>query len=158
MKKLLSTLTVLTLAMGISATGIKAAEIDQNGDTKSTDIEITTAIDPSYVVVIPESTNIDFKEENTALGTVEATWVQIDPDKKVVVTADAGKLQNIKDINKTIPYRLLKGEDKFQSMDILAAGDKADLSVAISEADWNKAYAGRYKGIITFILSYEDIV
>lgn len=157
MKKLISGLTVFSM-MALMIMPVVAVELDQDDEPKSTEVEINTTIDPSYVVVIPESTSIDFNAETTELGSIEATWVQIDPDKKVVVTVTPGKLENLKDATKTIPYQLMNGKDEFESMDVLTAGDKVDLNVTIDKADWNKAYAGKYKGIITFTLSYEDIV
>lgn len=157
MKKIISGVTVLSMLLMINVP-IGAVELDHESGNESAKVEINTTIDSSYVVVIPESINIDFKAETTKLGTVEADWVQIEPGKKVVVTANPGKLENVKDTAKTISYQLLSDKDKFQEMDILTADDKVDLNIAISEVEWNRAYAGKYKGIITFTLFYEDIV
>lgn len=155
MKKLLSIILAAGLLASISTTAF-ASEINQDTTSKTADVKITTNIDPTYVVTIPESTAINFNATSTALGTVKATSMQIEANKKIVVLASADAFKNTSDASKTIAYKLMNGSAEFSSIDILTTADKADLTVAIDKSAWDSAYAGAYSGVITFTLSYEN--
>lgn len=157
MKKILSFVLAAMMVTAISTTAF-AAELNQGSDPKTQDTKITTSIAPTYVVTIPADAKIDFNAASTTLGTVNATHMQIEPDKKVTVTAAAGKLENQTDTTKTIEYKLMNGETEFTSMDLIDTEKKADLAIAIAEDDWNTAYAGDYKGTITFTISYTNLI
>lgn len=152
MKKLVCSV----VALGMMLMPITAEEINQDSEPQSGKTIISTEIDPTYEVVIPESTAIEFEAETTELGSVKANWVQIDPGKKVLVSVDAGELQNQEDPSKTIPYELVSDEEAFTSMDILSTEDKAVIQLKITKENWNKAFAGKYKGTIVFHFSYVD--
>ena len=56
-----------------------------------------------------------------------------------------------------IPYTINDASgDVFTSADYLAVGDKTDLTINITQDDWNKAAAGAYADTVTFTVSYEN--
>lgn len=154
MKKLLAALLTITLFASVSVTAF-AAEINQDSDPKTTDAVITTSITPTYTVTIPASVNVAFNAESTDFGSIKVTAAQIDPDKciKVALTSD-GELNNTVDSTKVIPYTVKAGDTVFTSATYLKTGDKTDLTINITEDDWNKAYAGDYTDTVTFEVSY----
>lgn len=155
MKKLI--MTLVTCFMVLAATiPTFASELDQDSNPSSQDVQITLSIAPTYIVSIPADTTIAFNETSTHMGSIQASHMQIEPDKNVVVSATTGKLENNKDKSKTIPYKLMSDTTAFSSIHLIDTIEKADLSIAIMENDWNKAFAGNYKGIITFMISYEN--
>lgn len=74
---------------------------------------------------------------------------------KVALATD-GKLENAADNTKVIPYEIKAGEDVFTFATYLTAGEKTELTIHITQDDWNKAYAGEYSDAVTFTVSYED--
>lgn len=156
MKKILSFVLAAIMVTALSTTAF-AAELNQD-DPKTQDTEITTSIAPTYVVTIPADAKIEFNATSTVLGTVKASHMQIEPDKMVVVNATAGKLENQIEKAKTIAYKLMNGDAEFTSINLTDTEKKADLKISIAEDDWNKAYAGDYKGTITFTISYADLI
>ncbi|MEG2507450.1 MAG: hypothetical protein RSA93_07225 [Longicatena sp.] len=155
MKKIITAILAISMVAAMSTIAF-AAELNQGSDPKTQDSEITTSIAPTYVVTIPADAKINFNAGSTVLGTIQASHMQIEPDKQVVVAAKAGELENQIDKEKSIPYKLTSGDGEFLSIALIDTVKKADLSVAITADDWNKAYAGNYKGTITFTISYAD--
>ena len=100
-----------------------------------------------------------FNATETAFGAIEVTAAQIHPDKciKVALTSD-GKLENSIDATKVIPYAIKDAAgNAFTSATYLTEGDKTELTIHITAADWNAAYAGEYSDTVTFTITYEDI-
>ena len=69
----------------------------------------------------------------------------------------AAKLENSIDATKVIPYAIKDSQGAaFTSATYLTEGDMPELSIHITEVDWNAAYAGDYSDTVTFTVSYED--
>lgn len=152
MKKIIALALALLMVATMSVTAFAA-----DTDTKTTDTTITTSIAPTYTVTIPANTNVTFNATETSFGAIKVDAAQIDPDKciKVALTTD-GKLENAVDNTKVIPYEIKAGDAAFTSATYLTAGDKTELTINITQEDWNKAYAGEYSDTVTFTVSYED--
>lgn len=157
MKKLLAALLSISILASVSVTAF-AAEITQDSDPKTAAAEITTSIAPTYTVTIPADVTVEFNAETTDFGEIKVTSAQIDPDKciKVALTSD-GELNNAVDETKVIPYTVTAGNTAFTSETYLATGDSTELTINITQDDWNKAYAGDYSDTVTFEVSYTDI-
>lgn len=156
MKKLFAALLSISILASVSVTAF-AAEINQDSNPKTVDSVITTSIAPTYTVTIPADVAVAFNATTTDFGKIEVTAAQIDPDKciKVALTSN-GKLKNLADSTKVIPYTVKAGDAAFTSATYLATGDKTDLTINITADDWNKAYAGDYSDTVTFEVSYTD--
>lgn len=116
---------------------------------------IKTSIKPTYTVVIPSETTIQFNEPETKLeGPLYLSAAQLDPDHKVTISATANALKNDADKSKTIPFTLYEGNDPFTSADFVDKYKNVQLSVHIKQSDWNAAPAGNYKGSVTFTIDY----
>lgn len=153
MKKIFAFVLSIALVFSISTTAF-AAEIKQDTDPKTANTEITTSIAPTYTVTIPANTEITFNATSTDLGAVSLDAAQINPGYAVKVEANAGELKNKADATKTIPYKLMAGDSEFTSAEYTIAGQATALSIAITQAAWNAAFAGEYEGVITFTVSY----
>ena len=163
MKKLISGLSALAI-MAMPLTAFADTTIDQDTpEPKQGEAVITTEIAPAYIVTIPTDTAVKFNTENTDFGAVELTKAQLDPGKavKVTLTTD-NKLENKADETKSLAYTIFEGKGEAVTDKVFAAafyqavGDKTDLTVNITQDDWNKAYAGKYSDTVTFNVSYED--
>ena len=163
MKKLISGLSALAI-MAMPLTAFADTTIDETTpEPKQAEAVITTEIAPSYIVTIPSDTKVTFNTVNTDFGTVELTKAQLDPGKvvKVSLTND-NKMENKADESKTLAYSIFegKGEDvtdkAFVSAEYTAVGDKTDLTINITEDDWNAAFAGEYSDTVTFNVEYTD--
>ena len=162
MKKLIASILTLSLLAAMSATAF-AAEIDQDDTPQSSQAVITTSIDPTYLVSIPENTAVPFNATETSFGSIEVIKAQIEPDKQIRVslTADTADgalaLVNQEDETKTIPYTVNDANGVFSSEVYAKDGDKTDLTIHITQDDWNKAAAGSYEDRVIFTVSYEAI-
>ena len=154
MKKILSITLALVIMLSVSITAF-AGTVDQDSNPKTSDAEITTSIAPTYTVTIPADVNVAFNATSTSFGKIEVTAAQLNPDKciKVALTTD-GTLNNTVDATKVIPYTVNAGASAFTYATYLAAGDKTDLTINITQDDWNSAYAGDYTDTVTFEVSY----
>lgn len=115
---------------------------------------ITTSIEATYTVTIPESTPITFNMLSNPIGNITVTSARLDPGQKITVAAATdGTLKNDDDTTKTIAYTLKSGGAAFTSADFSENGSKA-LSVDITQTAWDNAPAGDYTGTITFTVSY----
>ena len=151
MKKVFAVILTVALLMSLSVPAFAA-------NTTGGEADITTSIAPTYTVTIPADVNVDFNATETAFGAIEVTASQIHPNKCIkVALASDGKLENSIDDTKVIPYVIQDGEgNPFTSATYLTEGDKTDLSIHITTADWNAAYAGDYSDVVTFTVSYEN--
>lgn len=157
MKKLIAALLSLSMLAAMSTTAL-AAEIDQDDDPQALDAVITTSIAPTYTVTIPADTTVPFNAQQTSFGTIEVASAQIEPNKQIKVSLETdGALINQADNTKTIPYTVNDENGVFSSAVYAKAGDKTDLTIHITQDDWNKAYAGSYSDTVTFTVSYESM-
>lgn len=140
------------------------AEITESTpDPKQSSTEITTQIEPAYIVTIPADTSVDFNTVNTNFGTVTLTKAQLEPNKCIKVTMSAsGELKNSADTGKVLPYTIFEGkadavtDTVFTSAELATVGDKTDLTITITADDWNNAYAGSYSDTVLFSIEYTD--
>lgn len=148
-------LTYILIILAISATNVTAVVAETDNQTQET--TISTNIDPEYTVTIPANTEVTFNETKTSFGAIVVDSAQLAPDKclKVTLTTD-GKMENSADNTKVIPFEIKAGNNVFTSATYFAAGEKTDLTINITQDDWNKAYAGEYSDTVTFTISYED--
>ena len=149
MKKLFAIVFTVLMLMSLSA-NVFAAD----------NVNITTSIEPTHTVTIPANTSVAFNATKTAFGAIQAEAAQIHPDKCIKVTLSSdGKLENSIDATKVIPYVIKDAAgNTFTSATYLAAGEKTELSIHTTAADWKAAYAGDYADTVTFNVSYEDKV
>lgn len=154
MKKFTAILLALILTLSISVTAF-AAEINQDSEPKTTDVTVTTSIDPTYTVTIPADVNVKFNETSTDFGSVKLDAAQIDPGYVVRVALNAGgTLKNAADSSKTIAYAVNDENGAFTSADYDTAGQETPLTIDITQEAWNTAYAGDYSDTVTFTVSY----
>lgn len=156
MKKLIASVLAFSLLATLSTTAF-AAEINQDSDPKTAAAQVSTNIAPTYTVTIPESVEVDFNATETEFGSIKIEQAQIAPDKQIVVSVAAGEaLVNQEDNTKTLPYTIEDENGEFTSAAYLSEEDKTDLTISITEDDWNSAYAGDYRDTVTFTVSYVD--
>lgn len=115
---------------------------------------ITTSIEATYTVTIPESTPITFNVLSNPIGNIAVTAARLAPGEKITVTAVTdGMLKNDDNQTVTIAYTLKSGGAAFSSSDFTSIATKA-LTVDITQEAWDNAPAGDYTGTITFTVSY----
>ena len=165
MKKLISGLSALLIAaMLIAPISAFATEVNQDSDPQQQSTVISADVAPAYIVSIPADITVTFNTEYTDFGAVELTKAQLEPNKcvKVTLTTD-GKLNNSVDDTKVIPYTIVEGkadsatDNAYTTASYLEAGDKTDLTIKITQDDWNKAYAGHYGDTVIFDVAYTTI-
>lgn len=149
MKKAVSAAAAFVMASAMAATAF-AAPADEERNT-----EITTQIEPTYTIVVPADTAVDFNATTTDFGAVELVAAQIDPSFAVNVTLDAsGTLKNSADASKTIAYSVESEDGKYTTAAYHTAGDKTDLTINIAQSQWDEAFAGDYSDTVTFTIEY----
>lgn len=157
MKKWIVMLLTLVLTLTLSVTAF-AAEIDQDSDPQEAEVKVTTSIEPTYTVTIPGNVQVEFNATSTQFGTIKLTAAQLDPDHAVEVTLSAsGELKNEADKTRTIAYAVNSQGEAFSSAEYQNEGDSTDLTIDITQAAWNAAYAGDYSDIVTFTISYGEV-
>ncbi len=161
---------------GVLASALMAAPLTAfaaNPITESTeqtgDVTISVEIAPSYTVTIPADTKVKYGDTETAFGKVEMSKARFEPGKCVLISvAGDYALKNKADETKTIPYDVtarmtaedgetVEGSIKKYGFYGVFAEDSAELTIHISEEDWNKAPAGSYSDVLTFHIGYTDI-
>lgn len=81
MKKIMA--AILTLALAAAATASAyATEINQDTKDKTVEVSISTSIQPTYTVMIPEDVPVTFNATSTDFGTIELTDALINPGCK----------------------------------------------------------------------------
>lgn len=156
MKKFTAIILTLVLILSLSVTAF-ATEINQDSDPKTSDVTVTTSIEPTYTVTIPANTTVDFNATSTSFGAIQLDAAQIDPGYVVRVALDAsGTLKNAKDTRKTIAYTVNDVNSAFVSADYTVAGQSTPLTIDITQDAWNTAFAGDYSDVMTFTVSYVE--
>lgn len=156
MKKWIALFLTLALTLSLPVTAF-AAEINQDSDPKTADATVTTSIEPTYIVTIPGNVQVEFNATSTKFGAIELAAAQIAPGYAVKVTLSAsGKLKNEADQTKTIAYTVNSEDGAFSSKEYQNKGDSTDLTIDITQAAWDSAYAGNYSDTVTFTVSYID--
>lgn len=159
MKKLFATLLALTLCCSMATTAF-AAEINQDSETKTGNTTITTVKDPTYIVVIPETAEIEFAVESNPIGSIEYKEGNLEPGAEVTVELkNASTLAHKEDAKYTIEYAVCKDGEAFTSVvynEQTAAGTKTALTANITKEAWEAAKAGNYEATLTFEISYEN--
>ena len=149
MKKILTLALVGTM---LTASGITAFAVDYPGGTQDT--EITTSVAPAFTVTIPADTTVAFNALSTDFGSLA-------PNKAVQVTITYDNdLNNSGDTTAVIPYVLKDNSEITVNADyavtFFRAGEKVDLTINITQADWDAAAAGDYSDTVTFNIAYVD--
>ncbi len=142
---------MLCMMMAVAmAFPVSAAEHQEKSTT------LTTAVESKYILTIPRDMEIPFGAEETGIGSVKVTG-NVKPGETVQVDAAAGNFISQEDPQDTIALTLIdKNEDsKFQSsvwneQDMRSKTKEIPLVVRVEKTDWDKAYAGTYKAILTF--------
>ena len=151
-------LTLALVAAILTATGITAFAVDYPGGTQDT--EITTSVAPTFTVTIPADTAIPFNALSTEFGSVTLESARLAPNKAVQVTVTSDyNLNNSIDDTVVIPYSLKAGNDTLDAdyaATFTTVGEKVDLTISITQADWDAAAAGDYGDTVTFNISYVD--
>ena len=155
MKKIIC-LTAVVLALLGSGNKVLAANLNSRAGEEKTDSIITMSIAPTYTISIPAGVDIKYKDTSTELGTIRATTMKIEPNKMVKVSAQAKSIENLKDTTKVVPYELKSDGSLWTETSFVDTNKAEKLTIDIKEVDWDKAYAGNYKGVITFLVSYVD--
>lgn len=158
MKKLIAIFLTLTMTLSLSVAAFATEITEKDGNPKTKDVEVTTSIDPTYTVTIPENVDVKFNDPSTKFGTIELTAAQLDPEYAVKVTLTAsGELKNEADKTKTIAYTVNSKDGAFSSAKYQKKGESTDLTIDITQAAWDAAYAGDYSDIVTFTISYGKV-
>ena len=143
-------LAAVVLSTMLVVTGIMPVSAQESRQTT-----ITVSIDPAYTVTIPASAIISSGNTESGIGRVTLENARLEPGRCVQVSAEAsGRLKNSKDSTKTIPYKLMSGDDEFSSASYFTSGSNTQLALSISRSDWDNAYAGQYEDTIVFTISY----
>lgn len=165
MKKIIALLSAATM-LSAASTAAFAAEITESTDPKQADVTISTSIAPAYTVSIPVNATVAFDAAETDFGSVTLDSARLAPNKAVEVTITSDfDLNNSTDNTAVIPYTLkaTKGTDEEvvaagYSAKLQNTGDKVDLTINITQADWDAAAAGDYSDTVTFNIAYVDAV
>ncbi len=143
------------LMMMCSATALPAFAADDNRSAV-----ITTSVDPAYIVTIPSNLDVELNTLNTDFGALSLDSAHLTPDSAVRITLISDyTLNHVDDDTKIIPYSINQGTAdqvgaKFVSADFTTAGQSVDLTVSITQDDWNHAFAGDYKDTVTFLIEF----
>ena len=143
------------LMMMCSAAALPAFAADDNRNAV-----ITTSVDPAYIVTIPSNLDVELNALNTDFGALALESAHLAPNSAVRITLISDyTLNHVEDDSKVIPYAINTGTAnqvgaKFVSADFTTAGQSVDLTVSITQDDWNHAFAGDYKDTVTFQIEY----
>lgn len=154
MKKLISGISALAI-MAAMAVPFSAFAADDNRGAV-----ISTEIAPTYLVTIPADLKVPLNQEKTDFGAVKLDKAQLEPNKCIKVTLISDNLlKHTADQTKTLAYTVnekTEAETVFTSAEYLKAGEKTDLTIGITKAEWEKAYAGVYSNTVTFKIEYTN--
>lgn len=150
MKKVIAFIMAMSTLSAVSSVSVAA-------ENRSSLIK--ASISPAYTVTIPLSVKVPFNALETDFGSVVLDTARLEVNKKVVVTLESDKtLDNTADASKVIPYEIEKKDDDsvFVTAEYFSEGEKTDLTVNISQEDWDQAAAGDYENTMIFHIQYID--
>ena len=146
-----------TLCMMMAASmvfPVSAAEPQEKSTTLTTDVK------SEYMLTIPRDMEIPFGAEETGMGSVKVTG-NVKPRETVRVDATAGSFISQENPQDTIALTLMdeSTDTQFQSsvwdeQDMRKETKEVPLAVRVKKADWDQAYAGTYKAVLTFEASF----
>ena len=167
MKKLicgLSALMLMTSPLSAYADTVITESTAQKGET-----QLAMDVAPAYVLTIPADTTVKEGAVSTKFGSVVLTEARVEPGKCLLISVEGDyALKNKADETKTIPYDVtvfmtdVDGETYEESTKKygfygIFGKDTAELTIHISEEDWENAPAGSYSDVLTFRIKYTDI-
>lgn len=161
MKKLFTFVLALVMVLSLSVTAFATGNtVNQSSASQTGSTTVTYTVNPAYTVTIPANTTVTFNTLSTAFGAVKLDAARIEPGYAVKVEMNAsGTLKNQADAAKTIAYSIQDANgDAFAAGTYTTAGDKTDLTINITQAAWNGAFAGQYSDTVTFTVSYINTV
>lgn len=151
-------LTAWIAALLLCITVCAQSNIVSSGTT-----DVSTEISVSYIVSIPDSTDIEYGAELTPIGTVSASEIRLLPGSYLTVDmASAGKLINASSEDSAIPYTFVIGGKTELTKPAytfrLDGNTKTaeEISVKIASDAWKAADAGSYSDTITFTVTCID--
>lgn len=131
--------------------------IEEKSNEKSADTDVSAMVNPTYTVTIPSTVELN------STATVSARNVMTEADKAVKVTLsgtnqkDNAFLVTSAD-GSTIGYQILKSDgSKFAVNNSLLFETDGNTPLTFNQIISNKLYAGSYKGIVNFDISYGSI-
>lgn len=163
MKKLLTFVLAVGMALSLSVTAFAAGTSINQGSTNQTgNTNVTFNVDPSYTVTIPATVNLardadtgNYKQD----ATITATDVRLEEGKTVKVTLAGGfKLTTgANGATYMLPYTVTVGDN----VTAITTGDTvATFNTSIAEQTsvlhfvaTNPTYAGDYRDTLTFTIS-----
>lgn len=166
MKRITAFLLSAVFAAAVSVTAVSAEPNEQTPEARKSEVTISTSVAPTYIVSIPANTNVAFNAAKTDFGAVTLDSARLAPDKAVRVTITSDfDLNNSTDNTAVIPYTLKAAKGTAEetvgagyAATLQNAGDKVDLTINITQADWDAAAAGNYSDTVTFNIAYVDAV
>lgn len=159
-KRMVAALLMASLAA--AAIPAYAAEEQQKKDPQEKNMTLTTTVDSTYTLTIPQDTNITFGVTSTKLDGMLKVSGNVDVGKSVTVTAAANPLHNDShDVDLPYMLKLEDAQDAFKTAvwsegELRAGltgadgGKEIQLFVGIDADDWKEAKAGAYTGSIVF--------
>lgn len=160
MKKTLSVLLAVLLLSLVTVPSFAApapATLNKENPVGSVKISTGNGKQDEYELSIPADTEIPWEATSYAIGKVTATKMWLSPGKTVKVAVSSlngSKLVNTLDSSKTIAYTLTGAEQMaFLPGDYMKS---YDLSVNITEAEWQKAASGEHTDVLTFTAEYTN--
>lgn len=171
MKKLLSAILTLSLALSLSATAFAADKtvtpIKNKPKPISGGTSVTFNVDPTYTVTIPETVELDMVENNGVVTyekdadiTADA-GVRLHEREEIKVTLDSDfELKTNEDAAYTLPYTVTVGQYSITSGDEVARfGTSLDEQTSrLHFAAENPQYAGEYKDTVVFNICIMTII
>ena len=140
----------------LTSCSITAFAVDYTGGSQDT--EITTYVAPNFTVSIPADTTVEFNALSTDFGSVELESARLEPNKAVQVTVTSDfDLNNSVDSEAVIPYSLKAGNDTVYAdyaATFTVTGEKVDLTISITQGNWDAAAAGDYSDTVIFNIAY----
>lgn len=115
---------------------------------------ISATVPSTYQLSIPAKTSIPFNATSTPLQGNLKVVGNVSNGQSVEVSVTAKYFEN-KPEKSTLPYKLMTGNDEFitktwDETQLRDGSTTIPLRIQIALADWNKAQAGEYSGIIIF--------
>lgn len=149
--QLIRSIFSLTALMSMPVIGIP----QQVNTQFSQEAEVLMHVEPTYIISIPTHTQLVYDVVSTNMGSIQASYLQIEPTMSVSVSAIEGKLTNVKHQDNHIPYTLMNGAEPFSKTSFTDVDKKVELTIVVAKEAWNKAVGGEYQGTITFLIAYE---